>query len=198
LEAPEEEDTAMSKSAIGLAAILVLGLYIGGQVLAQGARAQTYPPPVGSLSAGAASTITPGATTNVTGTVLDSAGNPVAGATVIFRIVSQPDSDAHWLDGGLETTAITEADGVATAVLMASTTPGNIIIETLSGGKTSQVTVVVQEEAEVPIDVPETGGTPTEGSAEHGLAAWQIALLAIGAGVLSGGFAIMIRRNKKA
>ena len=186
----------MPRLAIGLAAILVLVLWIGGLILAQGARAQTYPPPVGSLSAEASST-TPGATTNVTATVLDNTGNPVAGAQVIFRIVSQPGSDAHWADGGLETTAITDANGVATAVLMAGSEPGNIIIETLSGEKTSQVTVAVQEEAEMPIEAPTTGGTPAEGSGD-GLTAWQIALLAIGAGVLVSGFTIMIRRNKKA
>ena len=185
----------MLRSVIGLAAILVLALWIGGLVLAQGARAQSYPAPVGSLSVEAAST-TPGATSNVTATVLDSAGNPVAGATVIFTIVSQPGTGAHWADGGLETTAITDANGVATAVLVAGSGLGNIIIETLSGEKTSQVTVAVQEEAEVPIEVPVTGGTPAEGS-ESGLAAWQIALLAIGAGTLASGFAIMIRRNKR-
>ena len=186
----------MLRSVIGLAAMLVLGLWIGGLFLAQGARAQTYPPPVGSLSVEAAST-TPGGTSNVTATVLDSAGNPVAGATVIFRLVSQPGSDAHWADGGLETTAITDANGVATAVLVAGATPGTIVVETISGEKTSQVTVAVLEEAELPIEVPVTGGTPVGGT-DDGLAAWQIVLLAIGAGVLAGGFAIMIRRNKKA
>jgi len=186
----------MPRSAIGLAAILVLALWIGGLVLAQEASAQSYPPPVGSLSVEAAST-TPGATTDVTATVLDNAGNPVEGAEVIFRIVSQPGTDAHWVDGGLETTAITDANGLATAVLAAGSELGNIIIETLSGEKTSQVTVAVQEEAEAPIEVPVTGGTPAEGSGD-GLAAWQIALLAIGAGTLASGFAIMIRRNKKA
>ena len=186
----------MPRSAIGLAAILVLALWIGGLILAQGATAQTYPPPVGSLSVEAAST-TPGATSNVTATVLDNAGNPVEGAEVIFTIASQPGSDAHWLDGGLETTAITDANGVATAVLVAGSQAGNIIIETLSGEKTSQVTVAVQEGAEVPVEVPTTGGAPAE-SPDGGLEAWEIALLAIGAGALAGGFSIMIRRNRKA
>ncbi len=181
----------MPRSLVSFAAILILALWIGGLSLAQGARAQNYPPPVGSLSAGAAST-TPGATTDVTATVLDSAGNPVQGAQVIFRILAQPGTDAHWADGGLETTAITDANGVATAVLTAGAEPGDIIIETLSGEKTSQVTVAVQESG-----LPATGGTPPEGS-EGGLAAWQIALLATLAGVFAGGFAIMIRRNKRA
>jgi hypothetical protein len=186
----------MPRSATGLAAILVLALSIGGLVLARGASAQNYPPPVGSLSVEAAPT-TPGGTTDVTATVLDNAGNPVEGAEVIFRIVSQPGTDACWPDGDLETTAITDANGVATAVLTAGSATGNIIIETLSGDKTSQVTVAVQEEAEAPVEVPVTGGAPAQGSGD-GLPAWQIALLAIVGGTLAGGFAIMIRRNKKA
>lgn len=184
----------MPRSAMGFAAILVLGLWMGGLIPAQGASAQSYPPPVGSLSVEAATT-TPGATTNVTATVLDNAGSPVEGAEVIFRILSQPGTDACWADGGLETTAITDANGVATAVLTAGSAPGSIIIETLSGDKTSQVTVAVQGEAEGPAEVPVTGGAPPEGSG-GGLPAWQIALLAIVAGTLAGGFAMMIRRSK--
>lgn len=185
----------MRRSVLSLAAILVLGLWAGGPTLVQEARAQNYPPPVGSLSVEAASTI-PGATTNVTATVLDASGNPVVGAEVIFRITSQPGTDAHWADGGLETTAITDADGVATAVLVAGTEAGNIIIETLSGEKTSQVTVAVLEGQQVPIEVPITGSTPP-GGGDNGLATWQIALLAILAGTLAGGFAVMIRRSKR-
>jgi hypothetical protein len=185
----------MRRSVLSLAAILVLGLCAGGLALAQEARAQNYPPPVGSLSVEAAST-TPGATTDVTATVLDAAGSPVVGTEVIFRITSQPGTDAHWVDAGLETTAITDANGVATAVLVAGTEPGNIIIETLSGEKTSQVTVAVAEGQQVPVGVPTTGGTPP-GGGEHGLATWQIALLAALAGTLASGFAVMIRRSKR-
>lgn len=153
-------------------------------------RAQTYPPPVGSLSVEAASTTT-GSTTSVTPTILDIAGSPVEGAEVTFRITSQPGSDAGWANGKLVTTAITNAKGVATAVLSAGNTPGSIIIETVSGDKTSQVTVAVAG-----AQLPTTGGAPVE-SGSDGLPVWQIGLLAIGAAVLASSLVIMIRRNKK-
>src|SRR3990170_2721139 len=127
----------MRKLAAGLAAVFALSILAGGLILASEVRAQTYPPPVGSLSVRAASTST-GSTTDVTATVLDNNGNPVEGAEVTFRITSQPGDDAQWEGGGLETTALTDADGVATAVLLAGSDPGNIIIETISGDKTSQ------------------------------------------------------------
>ena len=181
----------MRKSAIGLAAALVVGTLISGLALTQAVRAQTYPPPVGSLSVEAASTTT-GSTTSVTATILDNAGSPVEGAEVTFRITSQPGSDARWANGKLVITAITNAKGVASAVLSAGNTPGTIIVETVSGEKTSQVTVAVAA-----AQLPTTGGDPAE-SGSDGVPAWQIGLLAIGAAVLVSGLVVMIRRNKKA
>ena len=180
----------MRKSAASLAVVLVLSLLAGGIVLSQGVRAQSYPPPVGSLSVQAGST-SPGSTTNVTATVLDNNGDPVAGAGVTFTIISQPGSDAEWAAGGLETTTTTGANGIATAVLKAGSVPGNIIIETVSGVKTSQVTVAVQS------GLPTTGGAPPLEGSGSGVPAWQIAFLAAGAAALAGGFAIVVRRNKR-
>lgn len=183
----------MRKLAAGLAAMLVLSILAGGLILAGEVRAQTYPPPVGSLSVTAASTTT-GSTTDVTATVLDNAGAPVNGATVTFRITSQPGSDARWANGSLETTATTDAKGVATAVLSAGSQPGNIIIETVSGAKTSQVTVAVEEAAG---GLPPTGASP-DSESDGGVATWQIVFLAVGAAVLAGGVVIIARRNKRA
>jgi len=183
----------MRKLAAGLAAVFALGILAGGLILAGEVRAQTYPPPVGSLSVEAAST-TAGSTTDVTATVLDESGNPVEGAEVVFRIVSQPGDDATWADGSQETTALTDASGIAIAVLNAGSDAGSIIIETVSGAKTSQVTVAVEEEAG---GLPPTGASPGSGS-DGGVAAWQIAFLVIGAAVLAGGLVIMARRNKRA
>lgn len=177
-------------SVVGLAAILVLALWIGGVILSEGAGAQSYPAPTGSLSVEAAAT-TPGGTTNVTATVLDNDGNPVEGATVTFTITSQPGSDAQWSNGKLEITATTNANGVATALLTAGSSTGNIIIETLSGTKSSQVTVAVGPE-----EVPGSGGTPPLEGSESGIATWQIALLAVIAATVVGGFAITVRRKR--
>ena len=181
----------MRKLAAGFAAMLALGILAGGLILAGEARAQTYPPPVGSLSVEAAST-TAGSTTDVTATVLDESGNPVEGAEVVFRIVSQPGDDATWADGSQETTALTDANGIATAVLNAGSDTGSIIIETVSGAKTSQVTVAVEEAA-----LPPTGSAPSE-SAGSGVPTWQIVFMAAGAAALAGGLVIMARRNKRA
>ncbi len=108
-----------------------------------------------------------------------------------FTIISQPGNDAEWADGGLETTATTDANGVATVVLKAGSDPGNIIIETVSGEKTSQVTVAVES------GLPTTGGAPPLEGSGSGVPAWQIAFLAVGAAALAGGFAIVVRRNKR-
>ena len=183
----------MQKSAVGLAAVSALVLLAGALALAQGARAQTYPPPVGSLSVEAAST-EPGGTTDVDATVLDNDGNPVEGADVDFNIVSQPGNDAQWDNGELETTEVSEADGVATAVLHAGSTPGSIIIETVSGSTTAQVTVAVAEDVS---DLPTTGGLPADGS--DGLAGWQIGFLAGVLIALAGTFVVVTSgRNRQA
>ena len=182
----------MRKLAAGLVAMLALGILAGGLILTGEARAQSYPPPVGSLSVEAASTTT-GGTSDITATVLDESGNPVEGAEVVFRIVSQPGDDATWADGSVETTALTDASGIATAVLNAGSDTGSIIIETVSGAKTSQVTVEV---AEATSGLPPTGAIPESG--DDGVAAWQIVFLAVGAAVLAGGLVIIARRNNRA
>ena len=185
----------MRKLARGLAELLVIGILAGGLVLAGEAGAQTYPPPVGSLSVEASSaTTSTGGTSDITATVLDNSGNPVEGAEVTFRIVSQPGDDARWSDGGLETTGLTDASGIATAVLSAGSAPGSIIVETESGGKTSQVTVAVEAATS---GLPPTGASPDRGG-DGGVPAWQIALMAAGAAALAGGLLTIARRNKKA
>jgi hypothetical protein len=183
----------MRTSAFGLTAALALALFWGALSTTGEGSAQSYPPPVGSLSVEAPST-TPGGSSNVTATVLDNDGNPVEGAEVVFTIISQPGDDAHWADGGLQTTAITGADGVATAILVAGSSPGTIIIETTSGEKTAQVTLGVEEEAE---GLPPTGGLPTRDEGSGGVAVWQIVFLATGAVALAAGLTAMIRRNNR-
>lgn len=180
------DPAAISLTIIGLA------LLLGGLALASEALAQTYPPPVGSLSVEAAAA-EPGGSTDVRATVLDNDGNPVEGADVLFTIVSQPGDDAHWENGELETTETTESDGVATAVLFAGSAPGNIVIETVSGATTSQVTVAVAEDVS---NLPGTGALlPSDGS--DGLAGWQIGALAGAGAALAGGFIVLTGRRER-
>lgn len=78
--------------------------------------------------------------------------------------------------GGLETTATTDANGIATAVLRAGSDPGNIVA--------------------VESGLPTTGGAPPLERSGSGVPALQIAFLAVGAAALAGGFAIVVRRNR--
>ncbi|MEX0799623.1 MAG: hypothetical protein WD379_00230 [Dehalococcoidia bacterium] len=178
----------MRNTTIGLAAVLALVVTLAT------AAAQTYPPPVGSLTVEAAP-VAPDGTTDVTATVLDNDGGAVGDADVLFTIVSQPGDDAYWLNGELETTETTDETGVATAVLVAGSEPGSIIIETASGEMTSQVTVAVEGEAGAPVEVPSTGGLPTDG--DDGLALWQMIALGIGGAALIAGLLTLGRRAGK-
>ncbi len=182
----------MNGKLAGLAVTLLAMLILATAALAvQAANAQSYPPPVGSLSV-SSSTTTPstGSTTTLTATVLDSAGKPVAGATVTFRIASQP-GGARFANNLTETTAVTATNGVAQAVLSVGTTPGQIIVQTVSGEKTSQITLQVQS----PAGVPSTGGAPAEGG-DSGVPLWQIALVASTVVLLAGAILIVGRRRK--
>lgn len=179
----------MYKPTARLAAILTLALLLS-LTMAQGARAQTYPPPVGSLSVESSTTATTvGATADITATVLDNAGDPIEGAEVLFIIASQPGDDAQWSNSETEITVETNADGVATAVLSVGSTPGTIIVETVSGEQTSQVTITVAGQ-------PETGGAPPLASGGDGWSTWQVALVAIGVMAIVGGITIVARRRR--
>ncbi len=180
----------MSAIRAGLTGAMILGLLLALTVLSGVAAAQTYPPPVGSLTTKATPTTpAPGTTTTVTATVLDSAGKPVAGAPVVFQIDSQPGTDAKFSNGLPQITATTDATGTATVSLSAGGTPGNIIVKTTSGEMTSQVTVQVRSA----VGAPPTGGQPPEDS-DGGLAVWQAVLIAAGAAVLLSGSIIAARR----
>jgi len=174
-----------------LTAATVLALLLSLAALNGPVSAQPYPPPVGSLSTGASPT-TPsvGGATTLTATVLDNSGNPVSGAEVSFQIATQPGTDARFANSLTQITAVTGANGVATAVLSAGNKSGNIVIKMVSGDKSSQLTLQVQPVA----GVPATGGPPASEDGD-GLAGWQAALIAAGVAILIGGSAVMIRRR---
>ncbi len=185
----------MVSQRFGLTAAIILSSLLVLAAMNGAAGAQTYPPPVGSLSTQSSST-TPsaGATTTLTALVLDSSGNPVFGSSVVFIIDSQPGSDAKFSNGLNQITAATDATGTATAVLSVGKSPGTIIVKTISGDKTSQLTLQVQSA----LGVPPTGGRPPSEGGGFGLAAWQAALLAAAIAVLLGGSMIAVRRWRRA
>jgi hypothetical protein len=175
-----------------LAAAIVLSLLLALATLSGNAGAQTYPPPVGSLSTQSSSTTPPtGGTTTLTASVLDASGNPVAGADVLFQIESQPGSGAKFSNGLSQITASTDSTGTATASLSVGPNPGTIIIKTTSGDKTSQQTLTVQPAS----GLPSTGGPPP--SESGGLAPWQTALIAAAAAMLLGGAVIGARKWRR-
>lgn len=119
-----------------------------------------YPPAIGSVSAAAGSTTAvAGSNVNVTCTVQDASGAPMADQACVFTIISQPGNDASI--GSLSTVKNTDANGIATAVLFTGSTPGSIVVRTEAGGIFSQVTVSVQG---APQQLPTTGGAPADGS----------------------------------
>lgn len=99
-----------------------------------------YPPPAGTVTGASDTAAAPtGASVDVTCTVQDSAGAPVANEPCTFTIVSQPGTDASI--GSLSVTKITDANGVATATLYTGSTPGVIVVDVEARGLSSQVSV---------------------------------------------------------
>ena len=176
------------------AKLMIVALAAGRLLWGASQAMANYPPPVGSLSAGASDTTPePGSDVTVTCTVLDSSGNPMANELCTFVITSQPGGASF--DGSSSTTGVTDANGVATAVLSAGATPGTIVLETQSGAMSSQVTLTTGAE---PAELPSTGGAPGEtGSAPWPLAAGAAAgAMALG---LAGAFmALRARRSGSA
>ena len=175
-----------------LAVAIVLGLLLALATLNGNAGAQTYPPPVGSLSTRSSSTTPPaGGTATLFATVLDASGAPVAGADVLFQIDSQPGSGAAFSNGLSQITASTDSTGTATTILSVGSNAGAIVVKTISGDKTSQQTLNVQQAG----GLPRTGGSPPDESG--GMAPWQAALLAAGAAVLLGGTVVVVRKWRR-
>ena len=143
----------------GLVGLVVLAALLFGLLMARGASAQ-YPPPGGSLTAGTSnSTPAVSASTEITGTVRDLTGNPVAGVQCNFAIVSEPGSDAEI--GSKSTTKTTNAQGIATATLKVGSTAGTIVVRVTCGSLQADVLAVakVASPPAAPVDLspPSTG-----------------------------------------
>jgi hypothetical protein len=145
---------------LAIVALLMYGAGWLSTALAQ------YPPPAGTVTAASDTEAAPtGSSVDVTCTVLDTAGAPVAGEPCTFTIVSQPGTDASI--GSTSLTKLTDANGVATATLHTGSTPGVIMVEVEARGLSSQVTVTTDVEpgiappaapSEPVSQLPATGG----------------------------------------
>lgn len=165
---------AIALAAIGLLVALMVLTIAGGTASAQ------YPPPAGSVTTSLSDT-TPatGSSVTVTCTVLDTVGNPVAGEVCVFTIVSQPGTDVSLSS----TTAVTNAQGIATVTLYTGSTVGAISVSAEARSIESQATAIA--EAATPT-VPGTPGAapPTgvgQGDGGTPLALWIVAIGAAGA-----------------
>jgi protocatechuate 3,4-dioxygenase beta subunit len=91
-------------------------------------------------------------------TVKDQYGNPIAGATVTF---TAPASGASGTFAGGVNTAVTNAQGVATAtVFMANTTAGSYTVTATAGTVTTNPGFALTNQAGAPGSIVATSGTP--------------------------------------
>jgi hypothetical protein len=146
---------------LAVLALLICGSGWLSTVLAQ------YPPPAGTVTASAEEAAAPTAVSvEVTCTVQDSAGAPVANEPCTFTIVAQPGTDASL--GAASVTELTDGDGVATATLYTGSTPGLIVVEVEAGGISSQVSVATGVELGL---APPTGSSGAQSGAPAALPA---------------------------
>jgi hypothetical protein len=165
---------ALPAIALAITALLVALTIAGGTASAQ------YPPPVGSVTASLSDpTPATGASVTCTCEVLDTVGSPVAGETCVFTIVSQPGTDASLSS----TTAITNAQGIATVTLFTGSTAGTIIVEAEARSIESQATAATA--AATPTAPGTPGAAPPTGAGQGDggtpLALWLVAIGAAGA-----------------
>jgi hypothetical protein len=96
--------------------------------------------------------------TNLAAAVTDSFSNPVSGATVTFNA---PGSGASGTFAGGVNTAVTNAQGVATAtVFMANTTAGSYTVTATAGTVTTNPGFALTNQAGAPGSIVATSGTP--------------------------------------
>ncbi|MGB2693942.1 MAG: hypothetical protein WBD55_02005 [Dehalococcoidia bacterium] len=112
----------------------------------------------------------PGEDVQVTVTIVDSAGNPIAGAHCVFSIASRPGADVY-IDGGHVST---DARGHATAVLHAGSTTGTITVQAICDGVMQIVRVPV---VAPPASLPDTGKAGDAVGGEQAAVAFGLGLV---------------------
>jgi hypothetical protein len=177
----------MRKAAFLTILIAIATAALTGAYVANEASAQSYPPPIGSMTVAADTTVpNVGANVGLSATVLDADGNPIANEDVTFTIASQPGNDAVLASR----TGKTDQNGVVRVTLYTGTTRGEIVITVVSEAKTSQITLQAGGA------LPPTGSVPVE--RDGGLAGWLVALIAGAALIAAGMGALAIRARRRA
>jgi hypothetical protein len=156
-----------------------------------------YPAPAGSATlSGSSTSVSVGGTAELTLTVVNSAGNPVAGKSCELYISSQPGTDASII----QDSATTGADGVITGSLYVGTARGTVQVTANCGNLFAGLSVVAGAVAAPPqapvepgfIALPPTGVGPAADSETYGLGL-IIALLAGGSLTLAAGSVLFLR-----
>lgn len=159
-------------------AFLVAGLISIASVAS--VAAQPYPPaePNSIVLSASPTEVAVGGTSTLSANVLDDQGDPISGVEVTFTIVSEPGDDAAV--GSKLVTKDTNALGVATATLQVGSTPGQIVIEAISGQAIDQTAINV---APSPVASPTPPGATPPGATPAG--ATPAGLPAAGAGFVA-------------
>jgi hypothetical protein len=159
-----------------------------------------YPAPAGSATlSGSSTTVSVGGTAELTLTVVNSAGSPIAGKSCDLYISSQPGTDASII----QDSATTGADGVITGSLYVGTTRGTVKVAANCGNLFAGLSVVAGAAVAPPqapvepaqpgrITMPPTGVGPAADGETYGLGL-IIALLSGGFVTLAAGSALFLR-----
>ncbi|MBI5285044.1 MAG: hypothetical protein HY874_08125 [Chloroflexi bacterium] len=166
-------------------------------VLAAVARTETgtvsaqYPPPSGNcVILTSATTATPGGSVNVTVTVRDVDGKPLANVPVPLVISQQPGGDASIVPGA----TTTDANGQVTGTLNVGTASGVVEVSATASGVACRASVVSGKgEVAARVDLPNTGTGPTAGDGV--MPSGLLAILLAGLGTVVAGAAL--RRSER-
>jgi hypothetical protein len=178
-------------------ALAVLAALIGSLSAKETAA---YPQPSGSVTlSGSSTNVSVGGTAELTLTVVNSAGNPIAGKSCELYISSQPGTDASII----QDSATTGADGVITGSLYVGTTRGTVEVTANCGNLFAGLSVIAGAAVAPPqapvepgrIAMPPTGVGPAADSETYGLGL-IIALLAGGSLTLAAGSVLFLRARR--
>jgi len=162
-----------------------------------------YGQPTGSATlSGSSTTVSVGGSTELTLTVVNSAGNPWAGKSCELYISSQPGTDASII----QDSAKTDANGVITGSLYVGTARGTVQVTANCGNLFAGLSVVAGAAVAPPqapvepaqpgrIAMPPTGVGPAADGETYGLGL-IIALLAGGSLTLAAGSVLFLRARR--
>lgn len=168
--------------------VLVVGALLGLLSSVAVANAQ-YPPPEGSLTSTGETSVDPGGTTDVTCTLIDDSGAPLAGEFVAFQITSDPGGSQLQRSSG-----VTDANGVVTVGLTAGSTAGEIEVTCSVPGTDLESTFVAAVLGAM-FTPPNTGdGGLIGGSSSFALSGAAAALLVF---VFVGGMALKLSDSRR-